>query len=184
MKDYMKIGDSKLINGEWWFKPDYSDNGYIFKDEYAYLNDWDSPCYVSELEFGECEAEKDGWYKCKSYETHWTILEYSRRNTLWADDAFELNDWMYMSAWIEGWDFYDVSLDYFYSFVKEGAKVWWTDPEGLTSGVYTVVRVPSNMDDWDDDTVVLLTRGNPNDEDYCEVEALFRELGDYIDPLP
>lgn len=70
MKDYCKIGESKCIEGKWWFKPDYSDNGLIFKDEYAYENGWCSPCYVSELAFEGCERDNEGWYQCDEWDNH------------------------------------------------------------------------------------------------------------------
>lgn len=177
MKDYCKIGESKLVNGKWWFKPDYSDNGLIFKDEYAYENDWCSPCYVSELAFEDCKRDNEGWYQCDEWDNHWMILEYANHNTLWADYAFNLNDWMYMSTWLEGWIHYDIDHEYFYSFVKNGAKVWWEDPEHETSGVYEVLDAPP-VEEFDHDTIILLG------DDVSEVEALLREIGDYLHPLP
>ena len=178
MKDYCKIGESKCIDGKWWFKPDYTPNGYIFKDEEAYLNDWNKPCYVSELAFEDCERDEEGWYQCDDWDNHWMILEYAARNTLWADTAFDQNDWMYMSTWIEDGVFNFCPDDsYFYSFVVEGVKVWWEDPEGESSGVYKVCKTPP-IEDFDYDTIVLLSNG------VSEVEALLCELGDYLHPLP
>ena len=106
------------------------------------------------------------------------ILEYAARNTLWADTAFDQNDWMYMSTWIEDGVFNFCPDDsYFYSFVVEGVKVWWEDPEGESSGVYKVCKTPP-IEDFDYDTIVLLSNG------VSEVEALLCELGDYLHPLP
>lgn len=177
MKDYCKIGESKCVDGKWWFKPDYSDNGLIFKDEYIYEHYWNLPCYVSELAFEDCERDEEGWYQCDEWDNHYMILEYANHNTLWADDAFIMNDWMYMSTWIEGWFMYDIAYDYLYEFVKKGTKVWWEDPEHETSGVYEVCDAPCS-EDFDSDTIVLLSNG------VSEVEAFLRELGDYLHPLP
>lgn len=58
------------------------------------------------------------------------------------------------------------------TWLYEGAKVWWSDPEGISSGVYEVVRVPVDPDDGiiEDDTVILIANG------YSEAEVWIEEL--------
>ena len=62
-KQYYKIGNHRIIDGKHSFKFDWSENGYIFKDEEAYLLRHDDICYVPEnaiqdLEGGELGGEK------------------------------------------------------------------------------------------------------------------------------
>lgn len=62
-EDYIKIGNHRIIDGKHCFKFDWSENGYIFQDEEAYLLRPDDICYVPEyaiedFEGGELGGEK------------------------------------------------------------------------------------------------------------------------------
>lgn len=62
-KDYYKIGEHRIIDGKHCFKLDWSDNGYVFKDEEAYKLRPNDICYVPEyaredLEGGELDGEQ------------------------------------------------------------------------------------------------------------------------------
>ncbi len=46
--DYLQIGEVEYINGIPHFLFDQSSEGLIFKDEEAYQENWDAPCYVPE----------------------------------------------------------------------------------------------------------------------------------------
>lgn len=64
------------------------------------------------------------------------------------------------------------------SWLEEGGKCYWKDPEGQTSGVYTIEEIRFDEDEiLTDDTVVLLYNGN------TEVEALFSECYGLTDKI-
>lgn len=48
-------------------------------------------------------------------------------------------------------------------------KCYWKDPEGLTSGIYTIMDIRLEDDELFEDTILLLSNG------YSEVEAPFME---------
>jgi len=89
-----------------------SDNGFIFKDEEAYKNDWDAPCYVPEyaaednaividgIEY-ECGGSKD---KCDWY-SHNDLLRLCEYNHKICDDLFNELDWCYPETCLNEMDF-------------------------------------------------------------------------------
>ncbi len=142
--NYIKIGQSKTIDDQTLIKPDYYDDGLafgnIFKDEEAYKNDWDAICYVPEHAFDDIEPDEDGFYEVTGY-SHNDLLNLFAGNR-------ELCDWMFHDKLV--WAFPETYFDelsdediaHFYRFITPGAKVWWNDPAGETTGEYTVFGVP------------------------------------------
>lgn len=144
-KEYLKVGESKIVDGETLVKLGYYDDGLsygeIFKDEEAYDNDWDAICYVPEYGFDECEPDTDGFYETFDGYSHNDLLKLCNGNRELCDYLFHSQCvWAYPSTYIEEWD--DNDIAYFYRFIKPGAKVWWNDPAGETSGEYTVWGCP------------------------------------------
>lgn len=56
--DYLQIGEVEYINGIPHFLFDQSSEGLIFKDEEAYQENWDAPCYVPEYAAEDAEGGK------------------------------------------------------------------------------------------------------------------------------
>lgn len=55
-----------------------------------------------------------------------------------------------------------------YDFIKEGAMVFWHDPDcGLSDGMYEVISVPEEIED---DSIILITSG------FSETEVFPTEL--------
>lgn len=87
----------------------------------------------------ECGGENCDYY------THNDLLELCCGNREWCDALFNDIDWCYPETRIEEED--DTDISYFYRFIKPGAKVWWNDPTGETSGEYEVFKVPFSFDE-------------------------------------
>lgn len=180
-KEYLKVGEKKRIDGTLMFKPDeYSDglvDGCIFKDEEAYENDWNAVCYIPEHAFDHCEKDSEGFYEVTGY-THNDLLDMCYGNREWCDYLFQSKClWAYPDTYMTEWD--DEDIAYFYRFIKPGAKVWWNDPAGETSGVYEVFGVPFEFDkngepvnpeDFSMDAIILI--GN----EYSGAEVTPNEL--------
>lgn len=87
----------------------------------------------------ECGGEDCDYY------THNDLLELCCGNREWCDALFDDIDWCYPETRIEEED--DEDTSYYYRFIKPGAKVWWNDPAGETSGVYEVYEAPFSFDE-------------------------------------
>lgn len=186
MKEYLKVGEAKLVNGEVYIKPDYFDDGltegFIFKDEDAYENDWDAICYVPEYGFEKDTVDNDGFYNEFNGYSHNDLLQLCWDNREWCDYLFHSQClWAFPETYIEEDDNSDIA--YFYRFIKPGAKVWWNDPANETSGEYIVYKAPFEFDEhgelidsqdddqeWDLDDIVLIAT------DYSEAEVYVHEL--------
>lgn len=180
--EYLKVGEAKIVNGEVCIKPDYFDDGLtygtIFKDEEAYDNDWNAVCYVPEYGFEKASIDDEGLFQEFDGYTHNDLLELCMGNREWCDYLFHSRcKWAYPSTYIEEEDYDDIS--YFYRFIKPGAKVWWNDPAGETSGEYTVWAAPFEFDDngeliepdtFDLDAIVMIGTDN------SEAEVMVHEL--------
>lgn len=176
-KGYLKIGEKKLVGSGLMFKPDYYDDGLaygrIFKDREAYEKDWDAICYVHETAFDGTVIDSDGFCEASGI-THNEILGMCRGNREWCDYMFEKFIWACPETYLHELD--DADIAYFYRFIKPGAKVWWNDPAGETSGVYAVLRTPFGFDEIGEsdsfslDAIVLI--GN----EHCEAEVSPDEL--------
>lgn len=147
--EYLKIGELKIIDGEAFVKPDYYDDsltaGNIFKDAEAYDKDWDAICYVPEYGVSRFEDDEDGYYSDFDGYTHNDLLRMRNGNRELCDNLFFKLLWAYPSTYLNEMD--DEDIAYFYRFIKPGAKVWWNDPAGETSGEYTVWGCPFEFDD-------------------------------------
>lgn len=170
-----------------------SDNGFIFKDYEAYEKDWNAPCYVPEYAGEDASITKDGVeYECGGencdYYTHNDLLELCFGNREWCDALFNELDWCYPETIINEED--DEDTAYYYRFIKPGAKVWWHDPAGETSGEYEVYQVPfsfnehgeltGNYDEFSLDAMVRLT--SPYGEADVYVHELTPIYPDLIEP--
>jgi hypothetical protein len=176
----VSCGELKIVDGAYRFAPGYFDNGLafgnIYKDVDAYEKDWDAVCYIPEHDFDDVKPDEDGFFAIEGY-THNDLLDLCFGNREWCDYLFHRLEWACPETYIN--EFEDEDIGYFYRFLKKGAKVWWNDPEELTSGEYTVFEVPFEFnehgepidpDDFSLDTVVLI--GN----DHSEAEVPVCEL--------
>lgn len=145
---YLKVGEVKIIDGHTFVKPGYIDDGFafgdIFKDEEVYNKDWGAVCYVPEQGFDNDEKDADDFYYVTGY-THNELLDLCGGNRELCDYLFEKLMWACPETYLNELD--DEDISYYYRFIKPGAKVWWNDPEGETSGEYTVFNTPFEFDD-------------------------------------
>ncbi len=181
-KEYLKIGEIKNINGEMFVKRGLYDDGLtfgsIFKDEEVYEKDWDAVCYIPEACFADIELDKDGFYQIDGGYTHNDLLCLCNYNRELCDDFFNGCKWACPETyWLE-WDEAE-DIAYYYRFIKPGAKVWWNDPAGETSGIYEVFGVPFEFDERGHlidpenfalDTIILIGT------EYSEAEVAPNEL--------
>lgn len=177
------IGEVHWHDGLPYFLFGNSDNGFIFKDKDVYKNDWNAPCYVPEYAAEDnAIAVDDIEYECGGedcdYYTHNDLLKLCFGNREWCDALFSKLDWCYPETRIAESD--DADVAYYYRFIKPGAKVWWHDPAGETSGEYEVYQVPFSFDEhggltgdpnkFSLDAIVCLT------SPYGETEVYVHEL--------
>ena len=85
----LKVGSIKENNGDYFIKRDFYRQGMIFKDEDAYLNRKDEPCYVPEL--------SDAVY------TGYDILDICNGQQIFADELFEKLDWQHPETLVDDW---------------------------------------------------------------------------------
>ena len=175
-KEYLKVGENKIVEGEIYIRPDYYDNGLdqgiIFKDAEAYEKYWDAICYVPEYGVSDCEPDENGFYHEFDGYTHNDLLDKCNGNRELCDYLFSNLSWTYPDTYMNEID--DENISYFYRFIKPGAKVWWNDPVGETSGEYSVYVCPFEFDENDEiknpeafgpDAIILI--GN----EYSEAEV-------------
>lgn len=172
-KEYLKVGELKVVGEEILIKPGSYDNGLdfgnIFKDEEAYEKDWDAVCYVPEYAFDDMEPDNEGFYDVYGY-SHNDLLVLCNNNSEMCDWLFhDKLIWAYPETYMNELDNED--LAYFYRFITPGAKVWWNDPAHETSGEYTVWSVPFEFDEHGEsvnpedfalDAIIII--GNENSE--------------------
>lgn len=149
-REYLKVGESKVVAGQVLFKPDQYDDGLdfgnIFKDEEAYENNWDATCYVPEHAFYDIEPDDEDFYEVTGY-SHNDLLALCNGNREMCDWLFhDKLIWAYPETYMNELD--DEDLAYFYRFITPGAQVWWNDPAKETSGKYTVYGVPFEFDEY------------------------------------
>lgn len=173
----MKIGSVHWYKNKPYFLFDQSENGLVFKDEEAYLNNWEAPCYVPEnaacdaavivngIEY-ECGGVKG---QCDWY-SHNDLLILCDYNYKICDRMFETLDWCYPETWLDEIDIFDFDYNYCYDFVKVGNKVYWIDPEGISSDYYDVVEIKDGNNKWCSDTIVVIAN------EFSEAEVFLKEL--------
>lgn len=122
------IGNITYINGLPYFELGESDQGYIFKDEEAYKNNWFLPCYVAEHHEQEdekiivngseydCGGETKCWYshmdilqECKEKIEGWTAEDLEEAGIKDAYDlcdmVFQTVDWQHPSTYLQEIDY-------------------------------------------------------------------------------
>lgn len=104
-KEYLKIGEAKVVNGEVRIKPDYYDDGItdgvIFKDEDAYENDWSAVCYVPEFGFDGNSPDNEGFYSEFDGYTHNDLLALCEGNRERCDRLFHTEClWAYPTTYL------------------------------------------------------------------------------------
>lgn len=147
--NYLMVGELKIVDGVKYFKCDNYDDGwtfgYIYKNEEAYIKDWDAICYIPEACFDEVEPDEDDFAVVSGGYSHNDLLSMCCGNREWCDYLFSQLKWACPETYLNEWD--DEEIADFYRFIKPGAKVWWNDPAGKTSGEYTVFVVPFEFDE-------------------------------------
>lgn len=168
-QEYIKLGERRVVDGEIQYKPGYYDDGlafgHIYKDEEAYEKDWDATCYIPEYAFEN--ALEDGFYTDAYGYSHNELLSLCNGNRELCDYLFNKMSWAYPESYWNEYD--DEDLAYFYRFIVEGAKVWWNDPAGETSGEYTILYVPFEFDE----------NGQPVEQDTFASDAIIL-IGDGV----
>ncbi len=103
--NYIKIGEVVYINGVPHFLFDQSSEGLIFKDEEAYYEDWDAPCYVPEDAGEDSAVVVDGIeYECAGDKEHcdWfshnDLLAICHGNKALCDEMFQKLNGTYPST--------------------------------------------------------------------------------------
>ena len=165
--NFIKIGNVIKNGGEYSFESGSSENGFCFKDEEAYLNSWDEPCYVPEYGLPNIDNNNT-----TDYYTHNSLLELCSNNKKLCDAVFYSVDWQYPETYLEE---LSNSCDFkeFWNFIQPGTKVYWNDPAKETSGEYTVVELKNfsfEDDNWELDNIVLISNGT------TEAEVCLSEL--------
>lgn len=85
----LKVGSIEMRDGEWIIKREYHEQGFIFKDEDAYINQKDKPCYVPELD--------DAVYIGNDF------LELCNGQQDLADELFEFVNWQHPETLKDEW---------------------------------------------------------------------------------
>lgn len=177
---YVKIGELRIVDGDVSVKQGYFDDGLafgrIFKDEEIYRLNWDAVCYVPEQGFSGI-PDDEGFYHNFDGFTHNDLLRICNGNRELCDALFDDLKWAYPSTYAFEWE--DQDIAYYYRFIVPGAKVWWNDPAGETSGEYEVYESPFEWDERGElvnadeiglDAVILIGNG------YSEAEVFATEL--------
>lgn len=150
-KEYLKVGELKVVDGTTYVKPDFYDDGLvsgcIFKDEEAYEKDWGKPCYIAESEFMDCECDENGFYKLSDLyaTTHIHLLDCCWQNRELCDYMFSKLLWANEDTYFNEMD--DVDFAYFYRFIQVGGKVLWWDNEALRQVEAEIYKSPYEWDE-------------------------------------
>jgi len=184
--DYLQIGEVEYINGIPHFLFNNSSEGFIFKDEEAYYEDWDAPCYVPEYAGEDASVTIDDIeYECAGAKEHcdWfshnDLLAICYGNKALCDFMFQELNWTYPQTWLDDHFNHNFDWGYWWSYVQEGARLWWNDPAKKTCGWCTVVTVPQDLpkEEWEDETIIhILPDGYSVG---AEAEVCLCELTDY-----
>lgn len=188
--EYLKVGEIKRIDGDVFVKRECYDDGltfgYIFKDEEAYEKDWDAICYIPEACFEDTEPDEDGFCCIDCGYSHNDLLSLCNYNRELCDVFFYGCKWACPETYWGEWDEVE-DIAYYYRFLKPGAKVWWNDPAGETSGEYEVYKVPFKFDEQGEldepdnfslDAIILI--GNQTSEAEVAVNELTPVYADLI----
>ncbi len=159
-KDKVMIGSIRYEHGTFYIKPEYGsadglNQGLFFKDELAYKNNMNAPCYVPECYFDDEDEVTDSFY------THRSLLEICGYNEELCDACFAALSWQSPEIWLDELEPEDYA--HFWNWLHEGGKAYlWSDMEWST-GFYDVVQIDDEPDDWSPDTEVVIRRECPYD---------------------
>lgn len=111
-KEYLKVGEKRVINGVTYVCPDFYGQGTIFKDEEAFEKHPDEICYVPEYAFEEpCyKIEGKKFYRVKEYtrkdleklvqECRDSNEDMDEEELPTARGVFEICDWQYPETFL------------------------------------------------------------------------------------
>ena len=145
-----------------------TENGSCYKDAEIYQNDWDETCYIPENAKPDLPSMEEHGNHFESYDgsdcyTHNDLIRICYGNHALCDFIFSELTWERPGMLLDNLEQRSKGWRYFYDYVKEGAKVWWNDPEGETCGWVIIDEVPSEdklpENEWNTDTIILVRYG-------------------------
>ena len=154
----VKIGSARLVGGEYIITSEYANingtEGAFFKDEEAYENNWDAPCYAEEAFFDDSETTEEYW-------THLSLLEACSYNEKLCDTMFKELSWQCPDTWLNELESEDYA--YFWNWMKPGVKAFY-NWNGVCEDVYPckIVRIDEDPQDWYAKTSVWILMENPD----------------------
>ncbi len=154
----VKIGSARLVGGEYIITSEYANingsEGKFFKDEEAYENNWDAPCYAEEAFFDDSETTEEYW-------THLSLLEACGYNEKLCDTMFKELSWQCPDTWLNELESEDYA--YFWNWMKPGVKAFY-NWNGVCEDVYPckIVRIDEDPQDWYAKTSVWILMENPD----------------------
>jgi len=172
--DNVMIGSIRYEHGIFyikagWGSADGLNQGTFFKDELAYKNNMDAPCYVPECYFDDEDEVSD------SFHTHRSLLEVCGYNEELCNAMFYALSWQSPEVWLDELESEDYAQ--FWNWLKVGSKAFWGLNEWWDAGFYEVVRIEDESEDWNPDTIVWLRREDEeNPGEYEEIEARLWDL--------
>lgn len=151
------------------------------------LDEEDYSYYWSWLKVG-CKAFwwLDEWWDADFYEVVRigdAPEDYNPDTTVWLRKPDEENPGKYEEIEARLWELAEIDIsrqlqkkkeEYYHSFIKPGAKVWWSDPAGESSDWFYVDSIEGDGYPWGDETEVWL-KMNKNDK-VATNQVLMQEL--------
>lgn len=164
--DNVMIGSIRYEHGTFYIKAEYGsadglNQGTFFKDELAYKNNLDAPCYVPECGFDDEDEISEGYY------THRMLLEECGYNEELCDAMFAALGWQSPSTWLDELESEDYAQ--FWNWLKIGGKAFWGLNEWWDADFYEVINIDDEPKDWTPDTIVTLRRKDPDNESFDEI---------------
>lgn len=159
--DNAMIGSIRYEHGVFYIKPDYGscdgiNQGYFFKDELAYKNNMDAPCYVPECYFDDADEISDDFI------THRSLLEMCGYNEKLCDACFDALSWQNPEIWLDELESEDYA--HFWSWLREGKQAYlWVDCYEWAPDFYDVLQIEDEIDKWSAETKVYIRRECPFD---------------------
>lgn len=145
MTMYEQIGQCseqpKLGKEIYHFVTDYDKNGRLyFKDEEAFANKFDAPCYVEEVQF---DGRKS--LTTVGYMTHAKLLSMCHYNERLCEVVFDRLKGQQVSEWMDDIERKEDGIAKYWDFVKVGNKVFWNYPNrsfyNIEPGFYEVAEI-------------------------------------------
>lgn len=161
LNDNDMVGSIRYEHGIFYIKADWGsadglNQGTFFKDELAYKNNMDVPCYVPECNFDDEEEV------CDSFYTHRSLLEVCGYNEELCDAMFFALGWQTPEVWLEELESEDYAQ--FWNWLHEGGQAYlWVDCYEWSPGFYDVIQIEDESNEWSADTEVIIRRECPYD---------------------